>query len=129
MEKTKKKRKAASKKAIGPVSARSMKVYDAIAEYLMKNNYPPSMRELCEITGIRSTSSIYMHLFKLNKAGLLDSGGEFKPRTLRIPGIHYVDERDPGGMAWMPAVEVEKVGEVEEVKEAEETEEICGQMD
>ncbi len=40
--------------------------------FLEENGYPPSVREICEGTGVRSTSTVHAHLRKLNESGKLN---------------------------------------------------------
>lgn len=41
------------------------RVYNFIVEFIKKNGYAPSIREICVGTDLSSTSSVYMHLLKL----------------------------------------------------------------
>lgn len=38
------------------------RVYGFIVDFVKKNGYAPTIREICDGTGISSTSSVYMHL-------------------------------------------------------------------
>lgn len=40
-------------------------VYDSIVDYQVQHGYAPSIRELCVICNLASTSSVYSHLKKL----------------------------------------------------------------
>lgn len=51
------------------------KVYDYIAEFSEENGYPPSVREIARDVGIKSTSTVFYHLEKLEKAELLKRSG------------------------------------------------------
>ena len=42
-------------------------VYDSIVDYQMQNGYAPSIRELCVICNLASTSTVYAHLKKLEE--------------------------------------------------------------
>lgn len=42
------------------------KVYNFIIKYMEEHLYAPSIREICEGTGLRSTSSVYQHLINLD---------------------------------------------------------------
>ena len=48
------------------------KIYDYIIEFLGKEGYPPSVRDICQGTGIRSTSTVHSHLKRLQSSGKLD---------------------------------------------------------
>lgn len=45
------------------------RVYNFIVEFIKNNGYAPSVREICVGTNLSSTSSVYMHLLKLEDEG------------------------------------------------------------
>lgn len=49
-----------------------VKIYDYITEFIGKEGYPPSVRDICQGTGIRSTSTVHSHLKRLQDSGKLD---------------------------------------------------------
>lgn len=66
------------------------KVYNSIVEYTQKHKYPPSMRDLLELTGLKSTSSVYRYVHILMDEGRIESDHEFgTPRALRVAGYEY----------------------------------------
>lgn len=48
------------------------KVLEAIEEYTEAHHYSPSVRDLCKMTGIKSTSTMYGILKELKKCGEID---------------------------------------------------------
>lgn len=61
------------------------KIVEAIKEYSEKNGFPPSIREIKEATGLKSTSSVHEQLKKLQNQGVLEkSEGKGRSRTSRI---------------------------------------------
>jgi repressor LexA len=58
-------------------------VYDYIVEFINENGFAPSIREMCEGTGIRSTSTIHSHLKRLQEEGRL-TVGRGKRRALTV---------------------------------------------
>lgn len=60
-----------------------IKVFEAMQQFVAEHHYAPSTRDLSEMTGIRSTSTINRHMVKLREEGLIDYEPA-KPRTLRI---------------------------------------------
>jgi repressor LexA len=40
--------------------------------FVLENNYPPSIQQLCQLCGVSSTSTIHFHLSALKKKGLID---------------------------------------------------------
>lgn len=47
------------------------KVYDYIVGYSETHGYQPSLREIAEVTGIKSASTIFYHIEKLERMGLV----------------------------------------------------------
>ena len=85
------------------------KVYDYL-KYRLENGLPPTVREICKATGLKSTSSVHAHLKSLEKAGYItrDAGlnraihiaGE--QNTIQVPILGRV-------AAGMPILAVEEV--------------------
>ena len=46
-------------------------VYDAIKVYIGEQQMPPTLQELCEVTGLKSTSNVRYHLLKLEDRGMI----------------------------------------------------------
>ena len=46
--------------------------YDAIIKHIRNHGYPPSIRELCKLTDVKSTSTMYTRLEKLQEKGYID---------------------------------------------------------
>lgn len=59
------------------------RVFNEIKKYIKENGYSPSVRELCKITGYKSTATIYKYLQKLKQEGYIDYSRE-KYRAMRI---------------------------------------------
>ena len=58
-------------------------ILQAIENYIHKNCYSPSIRELCEITGKNSPATIHYYLKKLKKLGYINFN-ENQNRTIRV---------------------------------------------
>jgi SOS-response transcriptional repressor LexA len=58
---------------------RAVKIYKAIKNYIEKNGFSPSVRELCKLTGINSISTITSYLNKLEEGGYIKR----KPKIVR----------------------------------------------
>ncbi len=54
-----------------------------IKEYTAENGYAPSVREIGEAVGLKSTSTVHGHLTRLEKKGLLHRAA-MKPRTIDL---------------------------------------------
>ena len=54
-----------------------------ISDYLAKNGYPPTVREICQGVGLKSPSTVHGYLLKLEERGLIERRPERK-RALHI---------------------------------------------
>lgn len=61
-------------------------VYQCIVEYMEEHQYSPSIRELCEMTGLSSTQSVYSHLINLDVDGKIDYKGV---RQIKVKGYQF----------------------------------------
>lgn len=64
-------------------------VYGFIVEFIKKNGYAPTIREICSGTGINSTSSVYMHLLKLEDEGKIQMKKK-STRAIKVIGFQFV---------------------------------------
>lgn len=58
-------------------------IYDCISRYIVAKGYAPSVREICRMVGVRSTSSVHWHLRKLEEMGAIHKLAA-SPRTIVI---------------------------------------------
>lgn len=58
-------------------------IYEVIKQHILDKGYPPSVREICEIVGLRSTSTVHGHLERLEKKGLIRRDPT-KPRAIEL---------------------------------------------
>lgn len=65
------------------LSKKQMELYQAIGTFIEHNGYSPTIRELNEITNIKSTSTTFTKLKQLKKKGYI-TYAENKSRTIRI---------------------------------------------
>ncbi|MFJ7585649.1 transcriptional regulator [Bacillus cereus] len=65
------------------LTRRQKEVLEAINEYINKHNYPPAFRDIADMLGIKSSSTISDLLHKLKNKGYI-SWEPTQPRTLRI---------------------------------------------
>ena len=82
------------------LSAKDYEILDFIKEELIKNGFPPSVREICDKVGLKSTATIHARLRKLEEHGKIirDSA---KNRSIKVIGIEenqpkkieYVDDK------------------------------------
>lgn len=64
-------------------------VYDFLVKFITENGYAPSVREIAEATGLKSTSSVYEHLQILEMAGKIHMEKN-KPRAISLVGYKFV---------------------------------------
>lgn len=68
------------------------KILEVIINYIKLNNYPPTVREICDRVGLASTASVYTHLQKMDTLGMIELGDYSSPRAIRVPGYKFVKE-------------------------------------
>lgn len=61
------------------------KILDYIKTEINEKGYPPSVREIAEAVGLKSTSTVHGHLQRLEKRGLIHRN-PMKPRAMEICG-------------------------------------------
>ena len=59
------------------------KILSYIREEIQNKGYPPSVREICQAVGFKSTSSVHAHLRDLEREGLLRRDAT-KPRAMEL---------------------------------------------
>lgn len=69
------------------------KILAYIEKATLQKGYPPSVREICEATGLKSTSTVHGHLIRLEKKGLLYRDS-MKPRAISVPADHQAYRTD-----------------------------------
>ena len=67
----------------GKISAKQQQILDYIKEEILKKGYPPTVREICEKVGLKSTSSVHSHLSTLEENGFIRRDPT-KPRAIEI---------------------------------------------
>ncbi|SDJ93301.1 helix-turn-helix domain-containing protein [Paenibacillus naphthalenovorans] len=65
------------------LTQKQQKFFQAIQSFLREHKYPPSVRDLCALTGLKSPSTAHGYLERLKKKGLIEWESS-KPRTLKI---------------------------------------------
>lgn len=68
---------------------RRERVYNFIVEFMKKNGYAPSVREICTGTDLSSTSSVYMHLLMLEDEGKIQMKKK-STRAIKVIGFQIV---------------------------------------
>lgn len=65
------------------------RVYNFIVEFIKKNGYAPSVREICNGTDLSSTSSVYAHLLKLEDEGKIQMKKK-STRAIKVIRFEFV---------------------------------------
>ncbi len=65
------------------LSSKQIMILEFIKKQSSLRGYPPSVRELCEAVGLRSTSTVHSHLNKLEKLGYIRRDPT-KPRAIEV---------------------------------------------
>ena len=67
----------------GKITAKQQQILDYIKSIILSKGYPPTVREICEVVGLKSTSSVHAHLETLEKNGQIRRDPA-KPRCIEI---------------------------------------------
>ena len=78
------------------------KILEYIEQVTRKKGYPPSVREICDATGLKSTSTVHGHLIRLEKKGLI-MRDSMKPRAISVP---YDREAEPSERSDMLSIPI-----------------------
>ena len=65
------------------------RVYNFIVEFIRNNGYALSVREICTGTNLCSTSSVYMHLLKLEDEGKIQVKRK-STRAIKLVGYEFI---------------------------------------
>ena len=65
------------------ITAKQQEILEFIKEVILSRGYPPTVREICEKVGLKSTSSVHSHLETLEKNGYIRRDPT-KPRAIEI---------------------------------------------
>ena len=59
------------------------KILDFVNRYIIERGFPPSVREICQAVGFKSTSTVHSYLKKLEEEGSITKDAT-KPRALKV---------------------------------------------
>lgn len=83
------------------------KVLEVIRESIREFGYPPSVRELGERLGLKSTATVHTHLRNLERKGYLKRTAQ-KSRAFNITGS--LDDKEQGPVVFVPLVGMVRAG-------------------
>ncbi len=67
----------------GRISAKQQEILDYLKDFTRQKGYPPTVRDICEAVGLKSTSSVHAHLSTLENNGYIRRDPA-KPRAIEI---------------------------------------------
>ena len=86
------------------LSTNQEKILNAIRSHIKKNGYSPAVRDICQETGIKSTSTVHLHLNNLEKMGYIRRD-HTKSRAIElIDELDSTDTTDASNTAMIPIV-------------------------
>lgn len=65
------------------LSKKDLDVFNGIKEYIEREGISPSVRDICRIANVSSSSTAYRYIEKLKSAGLIDTRNGLS-RSIRI---------------------------------------------
>mgnify|MGYP002517101845 CR=1 FL=1 len=68
------------------LTKKESEVYENIRQYILTNQYPPSIQEIADMSELKSKSSAYFYVRSLIDKNYLECGSLNSPRTLRLVG-------------------------------------------
>lgn len=69
---------------MGRVSNKREEILAFLRSFSAENGYPPSIREIMQAVGLKSTASVHYHLSELNRTGQISIDGS-KNRAITLP--------------------------------------------
>ena len=66
-----------------PLTEQQQRVFDCLRQSVRERGYPPSVREICEMVGLASSSTVHGHLSRLEEKGYIRRDPT-KPRAIEI---------------------------------------------
>lgn len=79
------------------IKRRHKDILNFCKRYMSEKGFPPSVCEIGDGIGLKSTSSTCHYMQEMREMGLIISGPEFSPRAFTLPGAKYVFEDDQEG--------------------------------
>lgn len=73
------------------LSVKQQQILEFIKKEVHDKGYPPSVREICEAIGLKSTSTVHGHLSRLEKKGYIRRDPT-KPRAIEVLNLEPITE-------------------------------------
>lgn len=68
---------------MGRTSTKDKEILAFLSSHIREKGYPPSVREICDAVGLKSTSTVHAQLKNLEKKGLIQKAGA-KTRAIKV---------------------------------------------
>ncbi len=81
-----------SSKRRGTISEKQLEILEYLKQEILTKGYPPSVREICEAVHLKSTSSVFGHLERLEDFGYIRRDPT-KPRAIEIIDKDFNEKR------------------------------------
>ena len=66
-------------------------ILNVIIAYISEHGYPPTVREICMLSGLKSTSSVHSHLRQMLESGMIESDADTcSSRAIRVPNYKFI---------------------------------------
>ncbi|MBW6411834.1 winged helix DNA-binding protein [Clostridium weizhouense] len=65
------------------LTGKQKEIFNIIRDFIEKEKISPTVREICEISGLTSTSTVYGYIKRLEEKGYIYKDTN-KPRSIRI---------------------------------------------
>ena len=85
------------------LTSKQRDILEYIEDHVSRKGYPPSVREICEAVGLKSTSTVHGHLQRLEKKGYIRRD-QTKPRAIGV-----LEGSDPDNIIPLPQKEVAEI--------------------
>ena len=73
----------------GKISDKQKQILEYIKQEILNKGYPPTVRDICDAVGLKSTSSVHSHLESLEKNGYIRRDPT-KPRAIEIIDDNFI---------------------------------------
>lgn len=83
------------------LSTKQQLILDFLKSEVSKKGYAPTVREICEHVGLKSSSTVHSHLNKLEKHGYIKKDPN-KPRAITI--LHNNFQKNIGDILYLPLI-------------------------
>lgn len=73
-----------------PITTKELQMLTYIKSYALSHGYLPSVREIGEGVGLRSSNTVWERMHRLENLGYIERDALGEPRAYRVKGLRYV---------------------------------------